>query len=374
MSVMDPEFIAKNFPTLSDMTYLNNASTGIPPVDTVTAMHQWIEDCTRGVIDFETTLELLEGVRRDLRSLLGGEIENYGLVPSTSEGLNIAAHGLTYPPHSNIVICDLEFPSNYIPWQHACRLYGAELRVVRSQDGAAPIDRFAEMIDENTCVVAVSHVQFGSGYRTDLRTLARLVHDVGGILVVDIIQSAGCLEINLPSLGVDFASAQAAKWMLGPVGAGFIYVSDEAIERIRPRFLGWWGVTDIEDFSYRQRELLPGAARFQIGSPAMISYVGFKRSLEVLLRLKDSDRERQAMNVADYLRKRLAEQNIEFYDFGHTNNSPIVSCRPADVESLNRRLLENRIHCSVRNGRLRVSPHFYNRREDVDRLMEHMRR
>ncbi len=372
--LIDTDFVSNNFPTLAEMTYLNNASTGIPPRAAQTAMHQWVDNCARVVGDFTTIMSLLEDVRRGLQSLLGGEVDNYGLVPNTSEGLNIAAQGLTYPPHSNIVICDLEFPSNYIPWQHASMQYGVELRVVRSHNGAVPIDSFAEMIDENTCVVAVSHVQFGTGYRTDLRELARRVHAVGGILVVDLIQSAGCIDINLPALDVDFASAQAAKWLLGPVGAGFIYVSDKVLDRIQPRFMGWWGVANIEDFSYRQREPLPGAARFQVGSPSIIAYAGFKASLEVLLRLNSVDRERNAMDVADYLRKRLMEQGIEFYDFGHKNNSPIVSCSPDNVEVLNKRLSENKIHCSVRNGRLRVSPHFYNSHEDVDRLMEYIAR
>ena len=105
----------------------------------------------------------------------------------------------------------------------------------------------------------------------------------------------------------------------------------------------------------------------------MIAYLGFLESLKVLLQIPAKDRERAAVEVADYLRKRLREMDIPFYDFGSHNNSATVSCQPPEVEKLNEKLHEKNIHCSVRNGRLRVSPHFYNSNDEVDRLVENFR-
>ena len=104
-----------------------------------------------------------------------------------------------------------------------------------------------------------------------------------------------------------------------------------------------------------------------------MSYVGFLESLKVLLQIPNQNREKAALSVADYLRKRLSEIDIPYYDFGRDNNSATVSCKPPDVEKLNELLMKNRIYCSVRNGRLRVSPHFYNTSADVDRLLDHLR-
>jgi selenocysteine lyase/cysteine desulfurase len=369
---IDPDFISKMWPTLKDMTYLNNASTGIPPIVTINAMKEYLDDRANAVGSFKTTLNNIKAIRENLSTLLGGEYTQYGLVPSTSSGINSFAHSIEYPRESNVVLCDLEFPANYIPWQNVSRLYGAELRVVKSIEGSVPMERFAEAIDENTRVVAVSQIQFGSGFRVDLPALERLAHDNGAYLSVDVIQAAGCFDTDLSKLKVDFATGQAAKWMLGPIGAGYVYVGKDVIHKIHPRFLGWWGVEHIQEFGYFERKPYADARMFQVGSPAMVAYLGLLESLKVLLQIPGKDREQAALATADYLRRRLAEANVPYYDFGPKNNSATVSCKPPDVEKLNEKLQKEKIHCSVRNGRLRVSPHFYNSSEEIDRLIDHL--
>ncbi|MCK5303547.1 MAG: hypothetical protein KAJ96_10430, partial [Candidatus Thorarchaeota archaeon] len=135
---------------------------------------------------------------------------------------------------------------------------------------------------------------------------------------------------------------------------------------------GWWGVKDIMNFSYSVREHIPDARMFQVGSPAVITYVGMVESLKVIHGIPTKTRERTALDNAEYLRKRLEENGVEYYDFGPKHNSAIVSCAPPDAEKLLEKLSKNKIHCSVRNGRLRVAPHFYNSRTDIDKLMEHL--
>ncbi len=369
---IDRQYIENLFPTLADMTYLNNAGTGIPPTTTVDAMKQHLVNRTNAKGKFADTLKMLKEVRTLLAKLLGGDYSQYGLVPNTSSGINALAHSIKYPKGSNVVLCDLEFPANYVPWQNISRLYDVDLRVVKSKQGAAPVDAFREMIDENTRVVAISQIQFGSGYRADLESLAASVHEVGGFLAADIIQAAGYIDTDLAKIGVDFAAGQAAKWLLGPIGAGYIYLKESLFDTVRPKFLGWWGVKDIMNFSYSMREHIPDARMFQVGSPPVITYVGMVESLKVIHGIPAKTRERTALDNAEYLRKRLEENGVEYYDFGSKHNSAIVSCAPPDAEKLLEKLSENRIHCSVRNGRLRVAPHFYNSRTDIDKLMEHL--
>ncbi len=366
---IDADFIREMFPTLSTMTYLNNAATGIPPMTCVNAMKDFLDNRITAKGDFEETLENLKEIRELLAKLLGGTRANYGFVPNTTSGLNAFAHSIEYPEGSNVVLCDLEFPSNYIPWQHLCKLHGIELRLVRSIEGAAPTDAFKEQVDENTRVLTISQVQFGSGFRSDLKALGRIIHEVGGYLVTDIIQAAGWADTDLVKDEVDFAAGQAAKWMLGPIGAGFVYARKSIIEELKPKYLGWWGVKGIEEYSYFEREPFPDAKKFQIGSPAMIAYVGMLQSLRMLTSLSSKARESGAIENADYLRRILDERGVEYYAFQDIHKSPIVSCRPENVEDLNKSLKEKKVYCSVRNGRLRVSPHFYNNREEIDRLM-----
>jgi selenocysteine lyase/cysteine desulfurase len=145
------------------------------------------------------------------------------------------------------------------------------------------------------------------------------------------------------------------------------------MDEVRPKFLGWWSVENMSEFGYSDRTPSSDATKFEVGSPAMIAYVGFKESIKVLLEIPAAERERVALETADYLRTRLSEIGVEYYDFPESNRSPIVSCRPDNVDELNKDLKKNDIHCSVRNGRLRVSPHFYNTREEIDRLIERLR-
>jgi cysteine desulfurase/selenocysteine lyase len=370
---IDRKYVSEMWPSLSNMTYLNNASTGICPVTTIQAMKDYLDNSVEAIGSFQDTLNLFKSVRMNLAKLLGGNYSQYGLVPSTSSGINSFGHSIEYPRGSNIVLCDLEFPANYVPWQNISRLYGPELRVVKSKDGSASVDDFAESVDHSTRVIAVSQIQFGSGYRSDLNALARLAHENGALLSVDVIQAAGCFDTDLSKADVDFATGQAAKWLLGPIGAGFVYVRKEITDELHPRFLGWWGVDKVTEFGYFDRMPLNDARKFQVGSPAMIAYVGFSESLKTLLRIPSKTRERTALEVANHLRKRISEAGIAYYDFGSKHNSAIVSCSPADVEKLNEALTKDKIYCSVRNSRLRVSPHFYNTFEEVDRLVDHLR-
>ncbi|MHA1575961.1 MAG: aminotransferase class V-fold PLP-dependent enzyme, partial [Candidatus Thorarchaeota archaeon] len=199
---LDHEYIMENFPTLKDMVYLNNAATGITPMVAINAMKEYLDNRVNALGNFQDTKDALSKIRENLSKLLGGTPSEFGFVPNTSLGLNMIGHGIDYPEKANIVICDLEFPANYVPWQNIAKLYGIELRVVKSENGAAPFDKFREKIDENTKVVAVSLVQFASGFKSDVKTLADEVHKHGGYLVADIIQAAGWADIDLNKLGI----------------------------------------------------------------------------------------------------------------------------------------------------------------------------
>jgi cysteine desulfurase/selenocysteine lyase len=277
---IDSGFIEKFFPTLKEMVYLNNAGTGIPPSTAIYAMKQYLENRIRAKRSLEDTLNLFKSVRDLLAKLLGGERGNYGLTTSTSSGINAFAHGISYPEGSNVVLCDLEFPSNYIPWQNIVKMYDVELRIVRSQQGAASLDSFKELVDENTRVLAISHTQFASGYRADLTALSRLVHEVGGYLVSDIIQAAGWVDVDYVKTGVDFAAGQAAKWLIGPIGAGYVYISHNAMDHITPRYLSWWGCKGLVEFEYTEKEPYDDARKIQQGTPVPIAFVGFEESFK----------------------------------------------------------------------------------------------
>lgn len=370
--MIDPTFIAAHFPTLREMVHLDNASHGIPPVDALDAMTRYFTARMHGTDTFDDVLAMLEDTRACIAKLLGGTPANYAFVPNTTEGINTVANSISYPPGSNVVICDLEFPANYIPWQNLRRFHDVEVRVVPSEDGAVPVERFASCIDQRTRVVSVSHVQYGTGYRVDVKALARVAHEAGALLCLDVIQSAGVLDMNLVDLDVDLAAGQGTKWLAGPIGAGFVYVRDGLAPGLHPRHAGWWGVDGLEDFSFSQdRTFYNDARRLQVGSPAIICYAGLGAALKVLLQVAGTEREREAMALASRLKDRMEDvPGCAPRRFEGGGESPIVAVQVPRVEMVQRALLDRRIFCSVRDGRLRVSPHFYNTPGEIDTLVD----
>jgi selenocysteine lyase/cysteine desulfurase len=366
------EHIRNLWPTLDSMTFLNTASAGVPSQPVLDAMNEYMVRRTEANWGAQDTANLYSQVKTALSQLLGGTQSQYAFVASTSFGISGFGNAIEYPNNSNVVLCDMEFPSNYIPWQIICRKKGIELRIVKSKDGVATVDAFADQVDENTRILAVSHVQFGTGYKSDLGKLAKLVHSQNGFLVADIIQSAGWEVIDLPSLDVDFAAGQATKWLAGPIGAGFAYVKEEILDELEPSFGGWHSVEDHRNFEYFERKIKNDASKFEGGSPPLVAYAGFNQSLKIQLSTSSSSIRAIAMNNADYLRKQLQEHDIDYFEYGSDHNSPIVSCKPDNVEDLESTLLKDRIITSTRNGRLRVSPHFYNYDDEIDRLVDRL--
>nr|MDO8116025.1 aminotransferase class V-fold PLP-dependent enzyme [Candidatus Sigynarchaeota archaeon] len=368
--LVDDTFLDHHWPNRHDVINLNNASEGTPPISALDAITTYFKNQVEGRVSIKEIVSMLDDVKLKLALLMGGEPKDFAFMPNTTEAINAAVHVITYPPGSNVVLCDLEFPANFIPWQNLRQFNDVEVRVVRNVNGSVPLEAFAEKVDTKTRAIAVSHVQFCNGFKSDLPTLSKLAHDHGACMVVDVIQSVGVIDFDAENTGADFIAGQATKWLLGPIGAGFLYVKPDLQQALHPRYAGWWGVDDVENFTFKEHMLAPDARKFQVGSPAIGCYHGLRAALDVLLQVPGSVRERRAMDAANHLRKRLDEARIKQVDFPAERRSPIVACEPPDVNGAFKRLVARRILCSIREGRLRVSPHFYNTKGDIDRLVD----
>ncbi len=254
---IDDSFLDTHWPCRHVVANLNNAGEGTPPVLAIDAMTAYLKDKVEGNVSLKDIITMLDDVKVKLSQLMGGRPLDYAFMPNTTEAINAAAHAITYPPGSNVVLCDLEFPANYIPWQNLRQFNDVDVRVVHNVNGQVPVDAYAEKVDANTRAVAVSHVQFCNGYKSDIPALARLAHEHDAYLVVDVIQSAGVIDFDVDKMGADFIAGQATKWLLGPIGAGFLYVKPALQQEMSPRYAGWWSVEDVENFSFKDRQLAP---------------------------------------------------------------------------------------------------------------------
>ena len=383
--------IRREFPLLEEVVWLASAGTGPMPRQALEALFKTQRALYQGFDPeaWKEAEEIPEKVRKLAASHLGVDREEIALVRSTTEGLNAIATALPWERGDNIVITDQEYPANVIPWYHQARRHGLEVRVVRSRDGRLPLDAFAEVVDRRTRAVAVSHVQFGSGYRVDLAGLSELAHGHGALLVVDAIQSVGTVRVRPRELGVDAIACGGYKWLCGPEGTGFLYVRGDLSEELLPAQVGFpniaaeereelWdalcgGGLWVRDFS----GYAGGARRFDgVGlNPALLS--AFAAALEYFLELGLEWIEERVLRLSGELIEELAQRGYEVVTPADPRErAGIVLVRgPCDLstpearEGIERHFLERGLKIHVRAGGIRVSAHFFNTEEDLGRFL-----
>lgn len=372
------------FPGTANGAYFNAASACLLPAIVAEAVAEaargWVE---KGVQRWGADMRACAKVRALVASLLGGRSADVALVGNTSEGIARIADGLDWRDGDEVVLGDLEYPANVYPWA-AQRDRGARLVVVRSEDGRLPAESIVAAIGPRTRVVAVSQVQFSTGYRVDLAPIGEACRKRGVLFVVDAIQALGVFPVDVGALGIGALAAEGRKWLLGPPGSGLLFVASEWRDRIRPRAAGALSVRGQKDLLDWVERLDPegqldlgamwadGAGRYEAGVPGFASAAGLAAALELGNRIgRETIRERVEARV-----ERLLEglRRIGLAAFGprsREERSGIVAFAiPGDPDAWFRELAAEGFSLGVRGGRLRAAPHVYNTDDEIDALVE----
>ncbi len=370
---MDLSAFRPLFPVTRRYAYLNHASVAALPDPVTKAMNRYLAERAQGgseaLHDWE---DRLEGIRRLCAKLIGAHRDEIVLTGSVSHGLNIVAAGLPWQPGDNLICAETEFPANVYPWVNLQRR-GVEVRFAPAHDYRITPTDIAALMDGRTRLVAISWVEFGSGYRNDLAALGRLCRERGVLLCVDGIQGLGALRFSLEETPLDFMAAHAAKWMLGPIGAGFLYVQRNRLPLLEPVMSGWRSVVDRDDYYRYDSPLRKTGERFEPGSLNQVGLVGMAAAVELLLEVGIERIERRILALTDFLIAGLQARGCEIASpiADRSERSGIVCFRHPTItsEALARRLQKADVIISLRGGLIRVAPHFYNTEEDLDRLL-----
>ena len=358
-------------------TYLNHAGVAPPSLPAVEAMHHCALVCAEGgSVPGEALDERTEDVRAAAARLMGVAVEAVAFVKNTTEGLGFVANGLDWAAGDRVVVPDHEFPSTLYPWL-ALRDRGVVIDLVPTQGAgrAVPVEAFADVMGAGPPprLVATSWVQFGRGWRTDLARLATLCRDAGALLCADVIQGLGVVPAELEAWGVDFAMADAHKWMVGPSGVGVLYVRPERLSLLRPLEPGWASVAHREEWDNRDLVWAPDARRLEGGSANVTGIHAMGASIDLLLEAGVDRVWSYVSALCDRLRGGLAAAGATVLSDGSPEGrSAIVSFEVAGHEpvAVVGRLREREIVCSPRAGAVRVSPHGYNTPDEIDRLVD----
>jgi selenocysteine lyase/cysteine desulfurase len=352
--------------------YLNNASTGPLPERTVRALHEF--DALRAApyrLTDEIQFATLATGRELIARLIGAETTEIGLAVNTSYGINVAAFGLPLGPGDVVLTPDREFPANVYPWMQLAEKRGVIYRRLPTCDGAVDEDALRrELEDPAVRVVSVSWVGFASGYTVDLEAIGRACRARGAYFVVDAIQGLGPLTLDVRACHIDILACGAQKWLLSPWGTGFVYVRRELIEQLEPNIVSWMAVKGSDDF----RRLVDydltwrdDARRFEFITLPFQDFAGMNASLELIHELGPSVIQEHVAVLADVIVLWAASQReVELVTPSvPRHRAGIVALRMPNAEVISRALRNAKVSHSLREGAIRLSPHFYNTRDEV---------
>lgn len=373
---MTPELRAL-FPFTERSIYLNHAAVSPLPTTTLRAVESQLRDVhENGSAGYRNWLATKEQARELLASLLGARPEQVAFMRNTSDALSTVANGLTWRAGDNIVTFSREFPSNIYPWLRIRDAYGVDVRMCEEHDGRIDLTELESMIDHNTHVVAVSHVQYASGFRTDLQRLGRLARERDALFVVDVIQALGVIPTDVEAEFVDVAAGAGHKWLMAPEGVGYLFLSDRARERIHPTLVGWVSVPNPDDYLDFEQGWNKGTLAWETGTgPASLLY-GFKASLELLSGQGVQRIAAYLEELTDYLCEGLTGKRYEVVSSrARGEKSQIVCIRHPDglpAMALYHQLNDRNIVTAPRGDRLRIAPHFYNTTAEIDELIKYL--
>ena len=363
-------------PIAEQFAYFDHAAVAPISGRAANAMATWLQQAAeQGDALWPQWAGEVEATRNLTAELLGTSSQQIALVPNTSMGINIVAHGFPWNAGDNIVTLSNEFPANQYPWMNL-RDQGVEVRVVDVKNVAVDIQQILDICDARTRLITVSWVSFCTGYRMQLKELIATAHARGILVFLDAIQGIGVFPLDVEQLDVDFVAADGHKWMLGPEGAGIFYLKQSHLDLLRPVMVGWNSVKRPFDFDKINWQPRPTATRFEGGSNNMVGLIGLGASLSLLKELgltsKVSPIAEQILDYIAVARTALIDLGAELFgpeDRAHQSGILSFDFPREDLSRVRQLCMDNRVVLSCRGGRLRISPHAYNNQDDLDRLL-----
>ncbi len=362
-----------DFPVRSQLFYMNHAAVAPLPRPAADAMRWYLDDAMSwGSFHYPEWMGACEGVRTELSRMIGCETGEVALVKNTSEGIATVQMGLTWKPGDIVVAFREEFPANFYCWKLLEEREGCVVRWLSIYDPLEKIDEACR----GARLLAISWVNYLSGYRVDLKAIGEICRRHGVFYFVDAIQGLGVFPLDVKECGIHALAADGHKWLLGPEGWGVLYVAREVQDDIFPVEFGWTNVKYWADYSSRDMTLRPDAGRYEPGTLNVIGSFGLRASMKLLNEFGLENVSARVMHLAGRLEQGLRELGCELMiERTATTGSGILSFRKEGVDSnqLQATLKTRKVLAAPRQGYVRFSPHFYLGDDDIEGVLAAVR-
>ena len=367
----------REFPVTRDLVFLAHGGDSPLPRRVAEAISKYAMQAASGDQEQYVYPAILSDIRKVAAELLHCQPDEVALVGPTSLALSYFASGLKFRRGENVLIYFDDYPSNVYPWM-ALAEQGVEVRLMNTRGLGLirPRDVMGQ-VDENTRLVALASCHFISGYRIDIETIGRFLRERNVLFCLDAIQTLGAFPTTVER--VDMLAADAHKWLLGPCGAGLMYVQRAAQEWLKPPIYGWHNVRCPDFVAQEKMELRSGAARYEAGTHNLLGIVGLFEALRLIQEIGVDNIARELLRKRAWLVPALQAKgySVLHADAPPQNSGGILSFYRAgqDLAALHQKLREAKIVTSLRTDRtgqkyIRLSPHFYNTDAEMQRVME----
>jgi cysteine desulfurase/selenocysteine lyase len=355
------------FPITESTVYMNTANHGPPSIPVKTAIQDFLADWDNLSRHGDKKVKI---ANETFAKLVKSSPDEIACQPNTSRGLAVVAASMNFKRGDNVVTNGLENWANVYPWTLQ-RKKGVDVRIAEDKGGTIDLDEIERLVDDSTKAVSISHVQWLTGARCDLKSISEICHDHGAYLVVDGIQAAGALDIDVKRDDVDFFACGSYKWLLGPSGAGFLYAKAEHLPDLHPPEVGYRA---IKKNSLEEPVLKETAQKLEFGEPSYLSFIGVNASVSHILKLGTKRVETQILKLAQRLYDGVSELGVELVSPEDKSlRSGVVSFSTGDSAKHYEMLKEAGFTISLRTAGIRVSTGFFNTEDEVDTLLGYLR-
>lgn len=369
---MDLTAIRSQFSHVAKCIFMNHAGHSPVSKPVIDAMTAHLADVAENAMGNEPQWARREAeLRANLGRVLNCGSSEIAFVKNTSEGISLAASGIDWQPGDNVIISDVEFPANVYAWL-ALERKGVEVRYVREGEGRIVAEDLFALVDGRTRAVSLSLVEYASGFRVPAEEIGAFCRERDILFVLDAFQAVGALKVDVQALNVDVIASASQKWLMGPDGFGYMYVRKEAMDRIAVTEWGWRNVTtSFTSFDYKLEER-PDAMRYECGTINTTGMYGCAAAVELYLASGVDAVEERVIALTDYLCDQLSAAGFRILSPRGPGEKSGIVCfehptRP--VDELGKALFGANVVCTVRNGRVRLAPHYYNTEAEADAVI-----
>ena len=362
----------KDFPSAKNFVYLNAANVALMYSGAEKCIQDWFEDVAlNGSNNFDENAEqnVFEVLHLAAARLINTSPENISAGSSATELLSSLAWAVSPTKDQNVVSTRIVFPSTVYPWQRVANSTGCEVRLANENNNFVNVDDIIDLIDQNTKVVCVSHVEFSNGQAFDLDLLSQAAHEHDALFVVDATQTAGAIPIDVKKTPIDVLVAGAYKWLCGPFGAAFMYITSELLDKLEPGLVGFRSHENMWDLNASRLEYSKDAKKFEFSTMAFGCAIGLARSIDYLNTIGVKNIFDYNMQLCDILIEGLQSRNAVINSpLDKKNGSSIITAYfdGVDTETIIKSLKAAQIFVSNRAGSIRFSPHLYNNDIDIE--------